>query len=88
MKFNWWFEEKHDQLYNYAAATRGCLNIKLSSYQYRDPHVKDHNRLIFNMGISVPGIDTKSVLKPCHKGKLFIDKRLHSFDATVVTSQC
>ena len=21
--------------------TRGCLNIKMSSYQYRDPHVKD-----------------------------------------------
>ena len=37
------------------------LNIKMSSYQYRDPHVKDktvsRDRLIFNMGIPIPGKD-------------------------------
>ena len=35
------------------------LNIKLS-YQYSDPHVKDktvRDRLIFNMGIPIPGKD-------------------------------
>ena len=39
------------------------LNIKMSSYQYRDPHVKDktvsrpsslRDRLLFNMGIPIP----------------------------------
>ena len=37
----------------------GRLNIKMSSYQYRDPHVKDksHYRLIFNMGSAIPGKD-------------------------------
>ena len=37
------------------------LNIKMSSYQYMDPHVKDirrsRNHLIFNMGIPIPGKD-------------------------------
>ena len=35
----------------------GRLNIKMSSYQYRDSHVKDKrscDRLIFNMGIPIP----------------------------------
>ena len=34
------------------------LNIDMSSYQYRDPHVKDRrsrDRLIFNIGILIPG---------------------------------
>ena len=34
------------------------LNIKILSYQYRDPYVKEKrscNRLIFNMGIPIPG---------------------------------
>ena len=42
----------------------GHLNIKMSSYQYRDSHVKDKtvpptvsDRLIFNMGIPIPGKD-------------------------------
>ena len=38
----------------------GRLNIKLSSYQYRDPHVDDttvRHRLIFNMGIPISGKD-------------------------------
>ena len=37
----------------------GRLNIKMLPYQYRDPHVKDKltNRLIFNMGITIPGKD-------------------------------
>ena len=30
------------------------INIKMSSYQYRDPHVKD---VIFNMEIPIPGKD-------------------------------
>ena len=36
------------------------LNIKMSSYRYRDPHVKDKSRgrLIFNMEIPIP---TKTV---------------------------
>ena len=39
---------------------RGHLNIKMSSYQCRDPHVKDKtvakscDHLIFNMGIPTP----------------------------------
>ena len=33
----------------------GRLNMKMPSYQYRNPHVKD--RLIFNMGIPIPGKD-------------------------------
>ena len=40
----------------------GHLNIKMSSYHCRDPHVKDkskrsRDRLIFNMGISIPRKD-------------------------------
>ena len=38
----------------------GHLNIKMSSYQYRDPMFKIRrcrDRLIFNMGIPVPGRD-------------------------------
>ena len=45
----------------------GRLNIKMSSYQYRDQHVKDktvsrpskrsRDRQIFNMGILIPGKD-------------------------------
>ena len=38
----------------------GRLNIKMPSYQYRDPRVKYKTvswSLIFNMEISVPGID-------------------------------
>ena len=36
----------------------GCLNnIKMSSYQYKDPHVKDKMVVfIFNMGISISGV--------------------------------
>ena len=36
----------------------GSLYIKMS-YQYRDPHVKKQprDRLIFNMGILIPGED-------------------------------
>ena len=37
---------------------RGRVNIKMSSYQYRDPHVNDetsHDRLNFNMGIPYLG---------------------------------
>ena len=38
------------------ASIRGShLNIKMSSYQYKDPHVKDN--LIFNMEIPIPGKD-------------------------------
>ena len=33
----------------------GRLNIKKLSYQYRDP---SHDRLIFNMGIPIPGKDS------------------------------
>ena len=35
------------------------LNIKMSPYQYRDPHVKDKtvDCLIFRMGIPIPGKD-------------------------------
>ena len=33
----------------------GHLNIKMSSYQYRDPHC---DRLIFNMGIHIPWKDS------------------------------
>ena len=34
------------------------LNIKMSSYQYRDPHVKDRTVFLnFNMAISIPGKD-------------------------------
>ena len=50
--------------------TGGRLNIKMSSNQYRDPHVKirrSHNRLIFNMGIPIPG-----------KDGLYIETRLRS----------
>ena len=43
-----------------------CLNIKMSSYQYRDPH------LIFNMGITIPG---KDALKSSQLWQQFI---LHS----------
>ena len=37
----------------------GHLNIKMLSYQYRDPHVKDKtvSRPSFNMGIPILGID-------------------------------
>ena len=38
----------------------GHLNIKMSSYQYRDPMLKIRrscDRLIFNMGIPIPGKD-------------------------------
>ena len=38
--------------------TGARLNIKMSSYQYTDPHVKirrSDDRLIFNMGIPIPG---------------------------------
>ena len=41
----------------------GYLSIKMSPYQYRDPHVKDktvarsRDRLIFNKGIPIPGKD-------------------------------
>ena len=38
----------------------GHLNIKIPSYHCRDPHVKDktsHDRLIFNLGIPIPGKD-------------------------------
>ena len=38
----------------------GPLNIKMSSYQYRDPMLKirrSHDHLIFNMGIPIPGKD-------------------------------
>ena len=37
------------------------LNIKMSLYQYRDPMLKirrSHNRLIFNMGITIPVKDS------------------------------
>ena len=41
----------------------------MSSYQYRDPHVKDersHNHLIFNMVIPIPGKDGLYIEKgPC-----------------------
>ena len=40
--------------------TWGRLNIKMLSYQYRDPHVKDKKvlrHLSFNMGIPLPGKD-------------------------------
>ena len=34
------------------------LNMKMPSYQYRDPHVEDKTAsLIFNMGIHKPGKD-------------------------------
>ena len=36
----------------------GCLNIKMLSYEYRDPMLKitrSHDCLIFNMGIPIPG---------------------------------
>ena len=35
----------------------GCLNIKILSYPYRDPHVKDKtvDRLIYDMEIPIPG---------------------------------
>ena len=36
----------------------GRLNIKIPSYQYRDPMFKirrSHDRLIFNMGNPIPG---------------------------------
>ena len=41
-------------------APGGRLNIKMWSYQYRDPHNKDKmvDRLIFNMGIPIPGKDS------------------------------
>ena len=38
----------------------GRLNIKMSSYQYKDPHVKDKTvsqPSFFNMGIPIPGKD-------------------------------
>ena len=38
----------------------GWLNKNVSYYYHRDPHVKigrSHNRLIFNMGVSIPGKD-------------------------------
>ena len=38
----------------------GHLNIKMSSYRYRDPMLKirrSHDRLIFNMGIPIPAKD-------------------------------
>ena len=41
-------------------AAWGCLNIKMSSHQYRIPMFKirrSHDRLIFNMGITIPGKD-------------------------------
>ena len=34
----------------------GLLNIKMGSYQWRDP--MSHDRLIFNMGIPIPGKDS------------------------------
>ena len=39
--------------------TGGRLNMNISSYQYKDHHVKDmsRDRLIFNMGIPIPGKD-------------------------------
>ena len=41
-------------------ASGGPINIKMSSYQYRDPMLKIRrscDRLIFNMGIPIPGKD-------------------------------
>ena len=46
-----WSEIQHEPM----AHSGGRLNIKMTSYQYRDPHV--HDRLIFNMGIPIPGKD-------------------------------
>ena len=45
---------------NVQARSEGRLNIKMSSYPYKDSHVKDkrsHDRLIFNMGIPIAGKD-------------------------------
>ena len=44
-----------------ARSPAGLLNIKLSSYPYRDPMLKirrSHDRLIFNMRIPIPGKDS------------------------------
>ena len=44
---------KHRREYN-----QGAVPPKNTFYQYGDPHVKDHDRVIFNMGIPIPGKDS------------------------------
>ena len=41
-------------LYHYLKLSGSHLNIKMSSYKYRDPRVKDKT---VNMGIPIPGKD-------------------------------
>ena len=56
---NAWVNVDQD-LYHHMASPGGRLNIKISSYQYRDPMLKIRrscDRLIFNMGIPIPGKD-------------------------------
>ena len=46
------------EYYTFFKTSWGRLNIKMSSYQYRDLHVKirrSRDRLIFNIWIPVPG---------------------------------
>ena len=50
----------------------GRLNIKMSSYQYRDPHVKDKN-----MGIPIPG-----------KDGLYIETGLWILFLTLIVTEC
>ena len=57
----------------------GCLDIKMSSYQYKDPHVKKKDGrdcLIFNMGILIPG------------KMVFILRQVHNLNQTLAIYVC
>ena len=61
--YDLWKNSNNSKL-DWITESGGRLNIKMLSYQYRDPHVEDktvsrpsYDRLIFNMSNPIPGKD-------------------------------